>query len=86
MSLTDVLRRETTVSYADILVAWLLVAAVSAGVWHFEVVLLAGGVGCNDYGVATNGFWTASGCLVWHVYMYLLLAAAHIGYFYLLCR
>jgi len=86
VSLTTFLRTETTVQRSTVLVAWALVTAVSAAVWHFEVVLLAGGIGCTQYGVATNGLWTAGGCAVWHAYLYVLLAVTHTAFFYLLWR
>lgn len=86
VSLTAFLRAETTVQRSTVLVAWALVSAVSATVWHFEVVLLAGGVGCRQLGAVTNSVWYADGCTVWHGYLYLLLAVTHTTFFYLLWR
>lgn len=86
MTLKTFLTAETTVQRSTVLVAWALVASVFGAIWHFEVTLASGGITCGDLGGVVNGIWGSSGCLVWHVYLYVLLAVVQITFFYLLWR
>ena len=77
---------EVNCSQGETVLAALLIAVPIIAVWHMEIAMVAGNIDCSDFATMTNGFWSAPGCQVVHVWMYILFAVNWSGALYLLLR